>query len=187
MLDERHLIYFLHEARHFPPVVVEDRPSVHESTSRSVPGDSARSLYADAADAPQKQHSGCPSIRACRARTTLHDDGPTSILGREQATEHVKDTEPSERHGTAPYRSHSLTSLACRRHVNGQLIELLLRSCGSRAHRSRAEPFSVTKPGRVSSHAVDVNGDQDPDTNTGPFDRGLAERSCTTLQTRPRN
>lgn len=125
MLDERHLIYLLHEARHFPPVMVEDRRSVYESTSPSVPGDSKRSLYADAADAPEKQHTGCPSIRACRARITLHDDGPTSILGREQATEDVKDSEPSERHGTAPYRSHSLTSLACRRHVKGQLIEPL--------------------------------------------------------------
>lgn len=107
MLDERHLIYFLHEARHFPPVMVEDRRSAHEPTSPSVPGDSNRSLYADAADAPEKQHTGCPSIRACRERITLHDDGPTSTLGCEQATEDVKDSEPSERHGTAPYRSQS--------------------------------------------------------------------------------
>lgn len=78
------------------------------------------------------------------------------FLGCEQVTEDVKDTELFERHGTVPYRSHSLTSLANGRHVKDQLIEPLPLSRGSRAHRSRAESLRVTKLGRLSSHTVDV-------------------------------
>lgn len=43
----------------------------------------------------------------------------------------------------------------------------------------------MTKPGRLSSNAVDANGDRESDIITGPFDRGQSERSCTTLQIRP--
>lgn len=43
-------------------------------------------------------------------------------LGHGSVTEDVKDTDPSERHGTVPYSSHSLTSLTCRRNVKGQLM-----------------------------------------------------------------
>lgn len=34
----------------------------------------------------------------------------------------------------------------------------------------------MTKPGRLSSNAIDVNVDRKSDITTGPFDRGQAER-----------
>lgn len=47
----------------------------------------------------------------------------SACLGHGSVTEDVKDSDPSERHGTAPYSSHSLTSLTCRRNLKGQLME----------------------------------------------------------------
>lgn len=132
VLDERHFIYLLHGARHSRLSCSRTRRSDHQSTSRSVPGDSNRSAALCMHALQMRLRNSVPDVLSprppqglARWRITLHDHGPASCLGREQVTEDVRDTEPSERHGTVPYRSHSLTSLACRRHVKGQLTEPL--------------------------------------------------------------